>query len=174
MEDTTTVNVCEETGALALPRPLSKRDLVTRLSAGFLAGAIPATGFAVWALVWATQSPYRAAVGQLAVGVSLMLVVFLWLALSESLRSATPQQLERLERLAQEDAEVRRFLRSICDTGRPILTADVTQVLRRDAKLKAKAEAKACAARTEALQARIRALVGAHSATEERPSQRVC
>lgn len=161
--ETTAVNVREDARAFALPGPLSKRDLVVRVSAGFLAGAVPATGFAVWALLWSAQSPYRTALGQLAVGVALMLIFFLWVSLSESLRPATPKQLEHIEHLAHQHLEVRRYLRSLCDVSRPILAADVIRLFRWEAKLKASADAKACAAQSEALQIRIRAFVGAQS-----------
>ncbi len=166
--ETTAVNVREEARAFALPGPRSRRDLVARVSAGFLAGAIPATGFAVWALLWSAQSPYRTALGQLAVGVALLLIFFLWLSLSESLRPATPKQLEHVERLAHQHTEVRRYLRSLCDLSRPILAADVIRLLQWEAKLKASADAIACAAQTEALQIRIRALVGAQSRAPDR------
>lgn len=166
MENTTAVNAREEAGAFPLPAPPNRLVLSAWVCFALL------VCFALVVGVYLIGAGLvRAPIALSVLGYAVIVIALYGLRVRGLLdtltcmQRATTSQLELLEGLAQQDSEVRLYLRRIYYLGRPILAADLLAVLERDNRIKKAAEgtadAQGRAEREQAVQARIWALVAA-------------
>lgn len=164
MENTTAVNVREEAGAFPLPVPPTKHALTARAFLVLLVCSAAAVGMYLIGLVWVVDDIQ----GRVVLGFVVLFVAFYVLTavgplpdMFAGLFRAESLHLALLESLAQQDPEVRLYLRRVYGLGRPILAADVNVVLARKKKIEARAEELDRAECERAIQERLQALVSA-------------
>jgi hypothetical protein len=158
--EATAVNEREVAKAIPLPDPPTRPHLLARGCLGLVVCMAAGIGVYLIGSGWVNEDGMRAAIGCGVFGAALFsLIVDPWFDRLEALQRATREQLERLEGLAQQDPEVRLYLRRVYGLGRPILDADMQVVLKRKKKIQARAKELDRAERDRAIQERLQALV---------------